>query len=314
MDRENDFHVPVLVDEVVEFLAGSPARGEIMDGTVGGGGHARAILQRIPDSRVLAVDRDPEALARARTALEPWSDRIRFLQARFDEAARGAGIFGPSLRGALLDLGVSSRQIDEDDRGFAFRSGEAPLDMRMGGETEGGPTAADILNEWDEEELARIFREYGEEPRARRLAAEVVKRRASRPLGRAQDLLDAMSVVHQRPLSAKEKARVFQALRIQVNDELAALETALPRLRKALLPGGVLVAIAYHSLEDRIVKHTLREWSQDCVCPPGLPVCACRGEALGELLTRKVVRPTEAELEKNPRARSARLRAWRKAA
>jgi len=314
MAREDDFHVPVLVDEVVDFLGGSPARGEIMDGTVGGGGHARAILQRIPDSRVLAVDRDPEALARARKALEPWSDRIRFLQARFDEAARGAGIFGPSLRGALLDLGVSSRQIDEDDRGFAFRSGEAPLDMRMGGETEGGPTAADILNEWDEEELARIFREYGEEPRARRLAAEVVKRRASRPLERAQDLLDAMSVVHQRPLSAKEKARVFQALRIQVNDELAALETALPRLRKALLPGGVLVAIAYHSLEDRIVKHTLRGWSQDCVCPPGLPVCACRGEALGELLTRKVVRPTQAELEKNPRARSARLRAWRKAA
>lgn len=314
MTRGDDFHVPVLVDEVVDFLAGSPARGEIMDGTVGGGGHARAILERIPDSRVLAVDRDPEALARARKALEPWSGRIRFLQARFDEAARGAGVFGPSLRGALLDLGVSSRQIDEDDRGFAFRSGEAPLDMRMGGETEGGPTAADILNEWDEEELARIFREYGEEPRARRLAAEVVKRRANRPLERAQDLLDAMSVVHQRPLSAKEKARVFQALRIQVNDELAALETALPRLRKALRPGGVLVAIAYHSLEDRIVKHTLREWSRDCVCPPGLPVCACRGEALGELLTRKVVRPTEAELEKNPRARSARLRAWRKAA
>ncbi len=314
MAQDDDFHVPVLVDEVVEFLADSPGQGEIMDATVGGGGHARAILQRIAGSRILAVDRDPEALARAGKALEPWSGRVRFLQARFDEAARGAGIFGPSLRGALLDLGVSSRQIDEDRRGFAFRSGEAPLDMRMGDETEGGPTAADILNEWDEEELARIFREYGEEPRARRLAAEVVKRRASQRLEKAQDLLDAMSVVHQRPLSAKEKARVFQALRIQVNDELAALETALPRLRKALLPDGVLVVIAYHSLEDRIVKHTLREWSQDCVCPPDLPVCACRGEALGRLLTRKVIRPTDEELQRNPRARSARLRAWRKAA
>jgi len=314
MSDDASFHVPVLVDEVVEFLRDSPPEGEIMDGTVGGGGHARAILERIPDSRILAVDRDPEALERARSTLEPWSGRVRFLQARFDEAARGAGVFGPSLRGALLDLGVSSRQIDEDRRGFAFRSGEAPLDMRMGGEAEGGPTAARILNEWGQEELARLFREYGEEPRARQLAAEVVKRRASQPFSRAQDLLNAMSVVHQRPLSAKEKARVFQALRIQVNDEMAALEVALPRLRKALLPEGVLVIIAYHSLEDRIVKHTFREWSRDCVCPPGLPICACRGEALGELLTRKVVRPSATEVERNPRARSARLRAWRKAA
>lgn len=285
-----------------------------MDGTVGGGGHAEAILREIPESRVLAVDRDEEALKESRRALGPWGDRVRFLRARFDEAARGAGLLGPSLRGALLDLGVSSRQIDEDRRGFAFRSGEAPLDMRMGGEGEATPTAAMILNEGEEEELARIFREFGEEPRARRLAAEIVKRRASEPFERAKDLLDAMNVVYRRPPTAKEKARVFQALRIQVNRELESLRTALPLLREALLPGGVLVVISYHSLEDRHVKHTFREWSRSCVCPPDLPVCVCRGEPLGETLTRKVVRASDDEVAANPRARSARLRAWRKAA
>ncbi len=308
------YHVPVLVDEVVEFLSRGPDKGEIMDGTVGGGGHARALLERIENSRILAVDRDPEALAEARRALAPWSGRVRFLQARFDEAARGAGMLGPSLRGALLDLGVSSRQIDEDDRGFAFRSGEAPLDMRMGGGVEGGPTAAQILNEWSEEDLADLFRRYGELPKARRLAGEIVKRRATETFRTAKNLLDALTVAMRRPPGAKDKARLFQALRIEVNQEMEALESALPLLRDALHPEGVLVVIAYHSLEDREVKHTLREWSRACVCPPALPVCACRGEALGEVLTRSVVRPSEAEVKANPRSRSARLRAWRKAA
>jgi 16S rRNA (cytosine1402-N4)-methyltransferase len=307
------FHEPVLVDEVVAHLSRAPDEGELMDGTVGGGGHARAILEGIPGSRLLAVDRDPEALAEARSALEPWGGRVRFLRARFDEAAKGAGLLGPSLRGALLDLGVSSRQIDADERGFAFRSTEAPLDMRMEGGQEEAPTAADLLNREEEGELARIFREYGEEPRGRRLASEVARRRARRPFRTAADLVDALEAVYRRPPLSKEKARVFQALRIRVNRELESLEAALPLLKDALLPGGVLVVIAYHSLEDRIVKHTFREWSRACVCPPALPVCVCRGEPLGETLTSRVVRPSEEEVVRNPRARSARLRAWRKA-
>lgn len=309
-----DYHVPVLVDEVVRLLKEGPDEGEILDGTVGGGGHARAILEGIPGSRLLAVDRDPEAVAEARRVLARWEGRVRFLQARFDEAARGAGLLGPSLRGAVLDLGVSSRQLDEAERGFAFRTGEAPLDMRMGGEAEGEPTAADILNQEDQEELARLIRRYGEEPRARRLAAEVVRRRRERPFETADDLVEAMTGAFGRPPTVKEKARVFQALRIKVNRELESLEEGLPRVRDALLPGGVMVVIAYHSLEDRPVKNAFREWSRSCVCPPGLPVCVCRGEPLGETLTRKVVRPSHAELQANPRARSARLRAWRKAA
>lgn len=308
-----DYHVPVLVGEVVRLLADTPDEGEILDGTVGGGGHGRAILEQIPGVRLLAVDRDPEALDEARRALAAWEGRVRFLRARFDEAARGAGLLGPSLRGALLDLGVSSRQLDETRRGFAFRSGEAPLDMRMGSEAEGGPTAADILNEWDEEELRWMIRRHGEEPRARRVAEEVVLRRRDAPFRTAGELVDAMRGAFGRPPTVKEKARVFQALRIQVNEELHSLEQGLPLVKDALVPRGVMVVISYHSLEDRIVKHTFREWSRVCVCPPGLPVCACRGEALGETLTSRVVRPSESEVARNPRARSARLRAWRKA-
>lgn len=304
------YHRPVLVDEVVELLA--PAgEGEILDGTVGGGGHAEAILSAHPRCRILAVDRDPEALEAAQARLEPFGKRVRFLRASFDEAAVGAGLTGPVLSGALLDLGVSSRQIDRSSRGFTFRVG-APLDMRMQGTTGGGHTAADILNQWEEGKLKELFRRYGEEPRARFLAREVVRRRSQQPFRVAEDLLEAMETAFRRPPAIKERARVFQALRIQVNDEMGALKRALPALRDALVPGGVLVAISYHSLEDRPVKHAFREWSRHCVCPTEIPVCVCRGRALGETLTRSVVRASPSEVERNPRARSARLRAWRK--
>ena len=214
------------------------------------------------------------------------------------------------LDGALLDLGVSSHQLDADERGFTFRRG-AKLDMRMEGE---GRDAAAFLAEADEDELTRVFRDFGEEPRARRLAREVVKRRATEPLSTSDDLVAAMAVALGRSPSTKEKARIFQAVRIAVNEEMNALEAGLPALRDVMKAGGVMVVIAYHSLEDRAVKNAFREWSRTCVCPPEIPVCVCRGEALGETLTRKVVRPTEAEVARNPRARSARLRAWRRAA
>lgn len=307
------YHEPVLVEEVLALLAPSGS-GVFLDGTVGGGGHARALLDRCPGCRLLAVDRDPDALAEARRRLEPHLGRVRLLRSSFHQALEAHGVQGAELAGVLLDLGVSSHQLDRDARGFAFRRG-APLDMRMGGEVEpDAPTAAELLEVEDERELGRIFREYGEEPRARRLAREVVRRRANRPFRVSDDLVNALAAVVGRAPTAQEKARVFQALRIAVNREMEVLEKALPRFRDALEPGGRLVVIAYHSLEDRIVKHAFRDWSRACVCPPGLPVCACRGRPLGETLTPRPIVPSEAEVERNPRARSARLRGWRRAA
>jgi len=312
-DEVERYHLPVLVREVVAAL--EPAsQGEIMDGTVGGGGHARALLERFPECRILAVDRDPEALERARRELASFGDRVRFVQARFDDAARGAGIAGPALAGALLDLGISSRQIDRPERGFSFQAEDAPLDMRMEGEEGDSPTAAQVLNASEEQDLVRIFREYAEEPRARRLVREVLRQRQEAPFRTAGDLVRAMQRSYGHPPSPKEKARVFQGLRIEVNRELEALEEGLPLLRDALLPGGVLVVISYHSLEDRRVKNAFREWARSCVCPPGMPVCTCRGEPLGVLVTRKPIRPQDEEVRENPRSRSARMRAWRKAA
>lgn len=304
------YHAPVLLDETLEFLALRDG-GLYMDGTVGGGGHSAAMLDACAGCRVLAVDRDPEALAEAREALARHRARVRFIRARFDDAVSDPEVQDRGLDGALLDLGVSSRQLDADDRGFAFRRGVV-LDMRM--DPSMGLDAASFLDTADEASLAEVFRTYGEEPRARRLAREIVKRRETERFQTSDQLVAAMAVAYGKPPSAQDKARVFQAVRIAVNDELEALERALPALRDALNAGGVLVVIAYHSLEDRIVKNAFREWSRSCICPPEVPLCTCRGEPLGETLTRKPVRPSDDEVAGNVRARSARLRAWRKAA
>jgi len=305
------FHDPVMVAEVLEVLGGA-REGVILDGTLGGGGHAEAMLSAWPRCRVLGVDRDPEAIRSAAERLAPFSDRVRLLKMRFDVAPDDATVRRDGLDGALLDLGVSSWQLNEDHRGFAFRRGLA-LDMRMEG-AGGGPTAADLLNDAPAEELARIFKEYGEEPRARRLAREVVRRREVNPFRTSDDMVAALARVLDRVPGPRENARIFQALRIAVNQELEALAGGLPRIRDVLNPGGVLAVIAYHSLEDRIVKDAFREWSRDCVCPPGLPVCTCRGEAYGAPVFKGPRRPTPAEVERNTRSRSALLRAWRKAA
>jgi 16S rRNA (cytosine1402-N4)-methyltransferase len=303
----SDYHAPVLVREVLALLHG---KRHILDGTLGGGGHSLALLEH--GAMVTALDRDPQAVAAARERLRDHeaAGRFRPILGNFADVDHIPALAGARFDGILLDLGVSSHQLDADARGFSFREG-APLDMRMGEDAE---PAADVLNDRDERELARIFREYGDEPRAARLAREVARRRATRPLATSDDLVGAIRGALGARTGPADFARLFQAVRIAANDELSGLARALPALRDRLEPGGVLAVIAYHSGEDRIVKHAMREWSADCVCPPRQMVCTCRGRALGETLTRKPVVPSEEEIAVNPRARSARLRAWRSAA
>lgn len=302
----DEYHVPVLVSEVLSYL--DVGRGGLFfDGTVGGGGHAEAILRASAATRVLGVDRDPAALAAARARLARFGERVELELGDYADVAER---LDEVLEGALLDLGVSSTQLDEAGRGFSFREG-TPLDMRMGAT---GRTAAELLNTEREETLADVFYRYGEERRSRKLAAEVIRRRKRQPFETSDDVIAVLGHALGRRPGMKDRARIFQALRIAVNDELVSLERALPALRDALAPAGVLVVIAYHSLEDRRVKLAFREWSDPCTCPPDLPVCVCGAVAAGETLTRRVVVPAEQEQEQNPRSRSAKLRAWRKAA
>lgn len=304
-----EFHVPVLVDEVVAAIRQAPD-GLVVDATVGGGGHAAAILASNPARTLLGLDRDPEALAHAAARLARFGPRARLVHGNFRDLNRW--VEPRSAAVVLFDFGVSSHQLDERRRGFTLRPG-APLDMRMD-PTAPGPTAAELLATCSADELARIFRRFGEEPRAAVLAREIVRYRTRAPLRTSDDLLAVWRRVVGRPPRARELARVFQALRIAVNDELGAIEAALPRAKEALRPGGLLVTIAYHSLEDRAVKRAFLAWSRACRCPPALPACVCGGRAEGEVLTRRPRRPSMAEVARNPRARSARLRVWQKAA
>lgn len=302
------YHDPVMVREVVAHL-GAESGGLYFDGTLGGGGHTEAILEAGADTRVLAVDQDPDALATAGKRLERYGARVQLVESNFADAAEQ---LEEPLAGALLDLGISSHQIDMETRGFSFRPG-TPLDMRMAAGSSVA-TAADLLNELDERELADVFYRYGEERRSRRLAGEVVRRRHTSPFRTSDDLLAAIDAALGARTTNQDRARIFQALRIAVNDEMGVLARALPALRDRLQPNGVFVVLSYHSLEDRQVKDAFREWSRDCVCPPELPVCRCRGRALGGVMTRKPVVASAEEIAANPRARSAKLRAWRKAA
>ncbi len=300
-----------MVEEVVAELR--PERGGLyLDGTLGGGGHSEALLERAPLARVIGVDRDPDALAAAGARLSRFGDRFRAVRANFADAVEAAGVEEGALAGVLLDLGISSHQIDVDQRGFTFRAG-APLDMRMSGGVGGEESAADFLNEAGEEELANVFYRYGEERRSRKLARILVEMRERAPIETSDQLVEAIGRALGPRADVQDRARIFQALRIAVNREIDALETALPRFRDALATGGVLAVISYHSLEDRVVKNAFRDWSLACVCPPQLPVCRCRGVPLGETLTRKPVAASAEEVAANPRARSARLRAWRRA-
>ena len=302
------YHRAVLVDQVMEHLLGEA--GLYLDGTVGGGGHGAALLARCPECRLLAVDRDREALAAARARLAPFGDRVRFAHISFRDVGEDRGLCEEGLAGALLDLGVSSHQLDSDERGFTMRRGAA-LDMRM--DTGDEFTAAAFLSSATRAELLAAFR-TGDAPRAAALATRIARRRSASPLRTSDDLVAVLEAVLGRRAGHAEKARLFQALRIRVNGEIEALEDGLPAIRDALRPGATFVIIAYHSVEDRVVKRAFREWSDPSGgLPPRLPVRAEELQPLGSVVTRGPVTPDANEVAVNPRARPARLRAWRRA-
>lgn len=290
----------------------------VLDGTLGGGGHTAAFLER--GATVVGVDRDPAARDQAAQRLAAFieSGKLTIVPASFADAAGDTLPAEPKFGGILLDLGVSSHQIDDEARGFTFREGAA-LDMRMAEvrgerqEARGTGTAAELLNGASEAELATIFREYGDEPKARRLARAVVYRRERQAFATSDDLVGAIRSALGPRTGPGDFARLFQAVRIAVNDEIGELQRALPLLRDRLTPGGVLVVISYHSGEDRVVKRAFQDWSRACTCPPRQPMCTCGGVAMGTTITRKAVQASEAEVARNARARSARLRAWRRA-
>jgi 16S rRNA (cytosine1402-N4)-methyltransferase len=305
-------HVPVMADEVVEALAPRAGTSHV-DATLGGGGHAERILEASdPDGRLLGLDADGAAIARVRARLQPrFGERVTLRQANFRELASVAPEAGfREIDGCLFDLGLSSFQLADDERGFGIRTG-GPLDMRF--DTGRGVPAAELLASLDQDELAALFRRYGEEPFAGRIARAIVEARRTTPVRTAEDL--AALVVRAAPGRAPGRrrvhpaTRVFQALRIAVNEELDALEAALAAAMDLLRPGGRLVVLSYHSLEDRIVKRFLQAERRGCICPPEAPVCVCGRKPRLRLLSTKGFVPSAAEISANPRARSARLRA-----
>ena len=305
---END-HVPVLLDEVIDGLqvdAGGQPEGRYVDATVGGGGHAAEILAAsAPDGKLLGLDRDLAALEVAADRLDGYEGRFELVHTSFAHLKEVAEAhdFAP-IDGILFDLGLSSLQLADDERGFSFMA-DGPLDMRFD-RTSRGATAADLVNTLSAEALADILYEYGEETQSRRIARAIVE---ARPLHRTRDLVEVIEgAVGRRRGRLHPATLTFQALRIAVNEELEALKAALPQAVELLRGGGRLAVIAFHSLEDRIVKRFMRRESKDCICPRDLPICTCDHEASLDVITRKPIRPTEEEVAANPRSRSARLR------
>ncbi len=297
-------HQPVLYHEIIHALK-PHSPGKFIDATIGAGGHAWGILEHSsPDGRLLGFDQDPQALALASQRLSPFKGRFELVNTSYINLQSEMRTRGwEQVEGIVFDLGVSSMQLDMPQRGFSFQT-EGPLDMRF--DPNQDTSAADLVNDMPEEELAQIIWRYGEERYARRIAQGIVR---ARPLRTTTQLAE---VIYQVLGGRKERihpaTRTFQALRIAVNDELAAIGKALPQAVTALSPGGRLAIISFHSMEDRIIKQFYRQESKDCICPPGQPVCNCGHKASLRVITRRPIQPGEAEIEKNPRARSARLR------
>lgn len=301
-------HVPVLYDEVMESLNIRPD-GFYVDGTTGGGGHSSGICERLSESgTLLAVDRDTAALEASQKRLEPYSCKKIFLHSNYSEVDRILETAGRPVDGILLDLGVSSFQLDTAERGFSYMH-DAPMDMRMN--EDDSFTAYNVVNEYDEKELHRIIKEYGEERWASRIAQFIVRRREEKPIETTGELVEVIKAAI--PASARRNGphpakRTFQAIRIEVNGELEHLKTAVERLPDILAPGGRLAIITFHSLEDRMVKEAFNARLNPCTCPPEFPVCVCGKKPDVRKVTRKPIAPGERELEENPRARSAKLR------
>ena len=301
-------HVSVLLEECIQGLAIKPD-GIYVDGTLGGAGHSSRIAAKLTTGRLIGIDRDNVALEAAAERLRPFEDRVTLVHANFcdmDQALQGLGI--DKVDGILLDLGVSSPQLDDGQRGFSYMA-DAPLDMRMNGEDT--RDARQIVNTWSYEELKRILYDYGEERFAPRIAAAICRRREQAPIETTLELVDVIKSAM--PASAlREKQhpakRSFQAIRIAVNDELGAVETVMKKAVPLLNPGGRLAVITFHSLEDRIVKNAMAEAAKGCTCPPSFPVCVCGKKPQVRIVTRKPIVSGEEELERNPRARSAKLR------
>jgi 16S rRNA (cytosine1402-N4)-methyltransferase len=302
-------HVPVLADEVRECLALQPGD-TVVDATFGAGGHAALLAADLRGrGKLIAIDRDPGARAYFDRLERRAGVQARLLRGDFGVVLPQLAENGVRADAILLDLGVSSMQVDRPERGFSYAT-DAPLDMRM--DPSQDLTARAIVNDWPENELARIFRRYGEERYARQIAKGIGRRRREQPFQRTGELVDAIKASIPAPArfgDGHPAKRVFQALRIAVNEELDALEAALPAALEMLRPGGRLAVISFHSLEDRIVKHFLRDRERGCTCPPDFPVCVCGHEPELRAIQRRPVRPGEAEVAANPRAASARLRA-----
>ena len=306
------YHVSVLLDECIQALNIKPD-GIYVDGTLGGAGHSSQIAARLTTGRLIGIDRDPKALKAAAERLAPYADRVTLVHSNFsqlDEVLENLGIEG--VDGILLDLGVSSPQLDEAERGFSYMA-DAPLDMRMN--SEDSLTAHEVVNTWPKEELRRILYEYGEERYAPQIAAAIDRRRAEKPIETTLELVDVIRSAMP-PAALREKQhpakRSFQAIRIAVNDELGAvgrvLEVAVPKLNKK----GRLAIITFHSLEDRLVKNGMAANAKGCTCPPNFPVCICGNKPKVKLISKKPIVSGPEELERNPRARSAKLRVCEK--
>ena len=301
-------HISVLLDECIENLNIKPD-GIYLDGTLGMGGHSYEIASRLSTGRLICIDRDETAIERAGRRLAPFGQKVQLVHGNFSDAAAildSLGITGAD--GMLFDLGVSSPQLDEAERGFSYMA-EAPLDMRM--DRSGGPTAWELVNTWDENRLNRILWDYGEERCARRISAAIVRHRAEKPIETTQELVEIIRAAM--PAAAlREKQhpakRTFQAIRIAVNDELAAIAAMMDTAPDKLNKGGRLCVISFHSLEDRIVKSGIQARERGCTCPREAPVCTCGFVQTLKSVSRKPILPTEEEIERNPRARSAKLR------
>jgi 16S rRNA (cytosine1402-N4)-methyltransferase len=307
------FHQPVLVKEVVELLD-PQADQNVIDATVGGGGHAEALLERIaPKGRLLGLDRDPLAIIASAKRLNKFKDRILLICESYKNINKIIYEQGHFVRydHVLLDLGISSAQVaPEEGRGFSFRS-NGRLDMRFGPETQ--LEAQEIINYWSEQDLARIFKEYGEERHSNLIAKNIVSYRKNKKFETADELADFISLtIKHKPGKIHPATRIFQALRITVNDELETLKQSLPEILKILPAGGRLAVISYHSLEDRLVKNLFRQEAIDCICPKEIPVCRCNHRASLKIVTKKAVKPSFEEINDNPRSRSAKLRVIKK--